>query len=145
MNAWAAQPMPISATCWYGGRLAVRLSGSGAAVRAARERIGGEPLEGGAAAQLWSGVREQTAPFFQGPAPLWRFSVPSTAPALKAAGERLIEWGGALRWLRGSEPAEALRERAAAVGGHATLFRGASQAPPRSRRLRPRLPPSTGD
>ena len=124
MNAWAAQPMPISATCWYGGRQAVRLSGSGAAVRAARERIGGEPLEGGAAAQLWSGVREQTAPFFQGPAPLWRFSVPSTAPALKAAGERLIEWGGALRWLRSSEPAAALRERAAAVGGHATLFRG---------------------
>ena len=50
--------------------------------------------------------------------------MPSTAPALKAAGERLIEWGGALRWLRSSEPAAALRERAAAVGGHATLFRG---------------------
>jgi glycolate oxidase FAD binding subunit len=123
MNAWAGQPLPISATCWHAGLLAVRLSGSGPALRAARERIGGETVEPAAAAQLWQGVREQSVAFFGGPAPLWRLSVPSSAPPLRLAGEQLIEWGGALRWLRSSQPADSLRDAAAAAGGHATLFR----------------------
>jgi glycolate oxidase FAD binding subunit len=50
--------------------------------------------------------------------------VPSTAEPLALAGDQLIEWGGALRWLRTSEPAVALRGRASALNGHATLFRG---------------------
>jgi glycolate oxidase FAD binding subunit len=124
MNAWAGQPLPISATCWYQARLAVRLSGSGAALRAARQRIGGQPVGTEVAARLWQQVREHTAPFFEGPAPLWRFSLPSTAPALKGVSDQLIEWGGALRWVRVPEAAAVLRERAAALGGHATLFRG---------------------
>jgi glycolate oxidase FAD binding subunit len=124
MNAWAGQPLPVSATCWHAGRLAVRLSGSGPALRAARERIGGEPVEPAAAGQLWRAIREQTAAFFEGPAPLWRLSVRSNAPPLRVAGTQLIEWGGALRWLRGSEPAATMRTAAAALGGHATLFRG---------------------
>jgi glycolate oxidase FAD binding subunit len=124
MNAWAGQPLPVSATCWHAGRLAVRLSGSGPALRAARERIGGEAVERAAAAQFWQGVREQTAAFFEGPAPLWRLSVPSKAPPLRLAGAQLIEWGGALRWLRSPEPAGTLRAAAAAAAGHATSFRG---------------------
>jgi glycolate oxidase FAD binding subunit len=52
-----------------------------------------------------------------------RLSVPSSAPPLRLAGEQLIEWGGALRWLRSAEPAASLRGAAAALGGHATLFR----------------------
>ena len=123
MNAWGGKPLPISATCWHGGRLAVRLSGSAAAVRAARPVLGGEPLEAASAARLWQEVREQTGPFFQGPAPLWRMSLPSAAAPLQVGGDQLIEWGGALRWLRSTEAGTALRERAAAVGGHATRFR----------------------
>jgi len=128
MNQWAGQPLPVSATRWHDGLLAVRLSGSGAAVRAARERLGGEPLDGAQAARLWHGLREQSDPFFQGPAPLWRISVPSAAPALDGADPGLIEWGGALRWLRTQEPAAALRARVAALGGHATLFRGGDRS-----------------
>jgi glycolate oxidase FAD binding subunit len=124
LNAWAGQPLPISASRWHDGRLAVRLSGSGAALRAAHERLGGEPIPPAAAAQLWVALREQTEPFFQGPAPLWRISLPSHAPPLALAGDQLIEWGGALRWLRSSQSAAQLRARAAALGGHATLFRG---------------------
>ena len=41
-------------------------------------------------------------------------------------GAQLIEWGGALRWLRSDAPAETLRARARDLGGHATLFRGPS-------------------
>jgi glycolate oxidase FAD binding subunit len=124
MNAWGGQPLPISATCWYRQRLSVRLSGSGAAVRAGRERIGGEALDAPSAERLWREVREHTGTFFEGAVPLWRFSVPSTAAPLALAGDQVIEWGGALRWLRSSEPAVTLRGRASALHGHATCFRG---------------------
>jgi glycolate oxidase FAD binding subunit len=40
----------------------------------------------------------------------------------------LIEWGGALRWLKTDAPAQAVRAAASRAGGHATLFRGADKA-----------------
>ena len=43
---------------------------------------------------------------------------------LALAGDELIEWHGAQRWLATALPAAQVREAAAAVGGHATLFRG---------------------
>jgi glycolate oxidase FAD binding subunit len=59
----------------------------------------------------------------EGGAKLWRLSLPSTAPELKLHGEQLIEWGGAQRWVVTPLPTGAVREAAASVGGHATLFR----------------------
>ena len=38
-------------------------------------------------------------------------------------GARLVEWGGALRWVVTGAQAELVREVATAAGGHATLFR----------------------
>src|ERR1043166_647197 len=65
------------------------------------------------------GGREHRHVFFDGPQPLWRVAVPSVCPPLGASGDSLIEWGGALRWLRGAEA----RALAAKADGHATLFR----------------------
>jgi len=121
MNEWAGQPLPVSATTWLDGILQVRLSGARAAVAEAQAKIGGEAVDGAA---LWHGLREQTDPYFGGDAPLWRLALPSTAPAIDLAGAQLIEWGGAQRWLRSEAPAAEIRARAAACGGHATLFRG---------------------
>jgi len=121
MNEWAGKPLPISATAWRDGVLHARLSGAGAAVRQARADLGGEPVDGN---MIWAALREQTDDFFAGATPLWRISVPSIAPALGLAGAQLIEWGGAQRWLRSDAPADEIRRRAAACGGHATLFRG---------------------
>ncbi len=121
MNDWAGKPLPVSATTWHDGVLQVRLSGAGAAVAEAQTKIGGEAVDGAA---LWHGLREQTDPYFGGDAPLWRLALPSTAPALDLAGTQLVEWGGAQRWLRSDAPAAEIRARAAACGGHATLFRG---------------------
>jgi glycolate oxidase FAD binding subunit len=116
--AWGRRPLPLSATLVQAGRLHLRLSGSGQGVRAAREALGGE--EGDAA--IWREVREQTLALFRSDLPLWRVSLPPAAAALP--GEALTEWGGALRWIAGEEPGESVRQRAAALGGHATLFRG---------------------
>ena len=49
--------------------------------------------------------------------------MPQTAPPLALAGEQLIEWHGAQRWLATRAAGGAVRDAAAAVGGHATLFR----------------------
>jgi glycolate oxidase FAD binding subunit len=116
MNAWAGQPLPISGTAWHAGRLCVRLSGAEPAVRAAAEKIGGTRVQ---AQQLWHDVREHRHAFFGGSAPLWRLAVPSVCPPLGAPGGTLIEWSGALRWLRIQDA----RAIAAQTGGHATRFR----------------------
>jgi glycolate oxidase FAD binding subunit len=124
LNAWAGQPLPLSASVWHEGVLSVRLSGSRAAVTDARSRLGGELLESSSADAFWAHIREQTHPFFAGAEPLWRVCVPSTMPTLELRGRQLIEWGGALRWLRTAQAAGDVRATAQQGGGHATRFRG---------------------
>jgi glycolate oxidase FAD binding subunit len=123
LNRWGGQPLPVSASAWIAGLLYVRLAGSDAALAAAVRTLGGEPLEPQAAQQFWFGIREQTHPFFAGALPLWRLSLPSASPPLALADPQLIEWGGALRWLRSALPAAELRAQAGRLGGHATRFR----------------------
>ena len=52
----------------------------------------------------------------------------ATAP-LDAAGGELIEWSGALRWLRSEAPAGEIRTRAERTGGTAMLWRGHRDGP----------------
>ena len=124
MNRWAGQPLPVSASAWHDGELALRLSGSEAGVRAAAAKLGGERI----GAQFWQAIREHESPFFAGEEPLWRVCVPSNAAPLALRGRELVEWGGALRWLKSSESAQAVREAARRAGGHATLFRAADKS-----------------
>ena len=125
LNAWGGQPWPVSASAWRDGLLQLRLSGAPAAIAATRREVGGEESDG---ASFWETVREQRHSFFAGDEPLWRVSVPSTAPPLELGEAQLIEWGGALRWLRTTRPAATVRARAAQLGGHATLFRGGERS-----------------
>ncbi len=128
LNKWGAKPLPISASAWTGGELGVRLSGAAAAVAAAHKKIGGELVDDAQGERFWTGIREQTEPFFRNDAPLWRISVPSTTPPLKLPGEPLIEWGGALRWLCSRADARTVRDAAKRARGHATLFRGGDKS-----------------
>jgi glycolate oxidase FAD binding subunit len=127
MNKWGGQPLPLTATCYREGRLYARLAGAESAVLAASRQVGGSALPDAAA--FWSSVREQQHEFFtagERNAPLWRLSVRATAPYADLGGAQLIEWGGALRWLRPTAQPDPARLRAWARqhGGHATLFRG---------------------
>jgi glycolate oxidase FAD binding subunit len=128
INRWAGQPLPLAATCWQDNVLTLRLCGAQSGIHAACEKLGGERVGETEADNFWSALREQTAPFFAGDAPLWRFSLPSVTPPLDLPGPVLIEWGGAQRWLRGGVDAAGLREAAARAGGHATLFRGGDKS-----------------
>ncbi|NMM37588.1 MAG: glycolate oxidase subunit GlcE [Glaciimonas sp.] len=135
LNAWAGQPLPISASAWHDGVLILRLSGAPAAVSAAQSKLGGEAVPDQDAEQFWTPLREQSNGFFvcDGPeqAALWRLSVPGTSAPLLKKYAQLIEWGGAQRWLKtDSSPATTAIVRAAAfqAGGHATLFRGGDKS-----------------
>lgn len=123
LNRWAGQPLPISASAWQDGELGLRLSGAPGAIRAAADKIGGERMDQATTEGFWSGIREQTDPFFAGAAPLWRLSLRSNAPQLELPGAQLMEWGGALRWLKSNADAATVRAAAAGASGHATLFR----------------------
>ena len=130
-NRLRAQPLPVSATSWHDGVAHVRLSGSPSAVRAARESLGGSMLDDTEADAWWLGLRNQTHAFFaDGPLAdmrLWRLSLPATAPLDVPAGD-LIEWSGALRWLRSAAPAAHVRAMAEKLGGSATLWCGRRDA-----------------
>ena len=130
VNELLGQPLPLNASAWWDGMLVLRLAGAEAAVQSALARLGGERVEPALADPFWLGLRDHTDEFFVGAAKavlsgaaLWRLSVPAVTPPLKLSGEQLVEWGGAQRWICTSAPAATLREAAAAVGGHAVLFR----------------------
>jgi len=125
MNAWAGLPLPISATAHVDNALTLRLSGAEAGVRAARQKIGGEEVADGTG--FWRSLRDQRAAFFEGDAPLWRLSLKPTTAPLDLAGPQLLEWNGALRWLRSRADAATVQAAAAAAGGHATLFRASDK------------------
>jgi FAD/FMN-containing dehydrogenase len=138
--AWGVRPLPLHASAWFDGRLAVRLAGARAAVDEATEILcaavpGGELLEQDAARHWWDSIRDQRHQFFSFTAAdlargegLWRLSVPANAPPLRLAGRQLIEWGGALRWWRSDAPAAVMRDAAAGAGGHASLVRATDKS-----------------
>ena len=132
LNRWGGQPLPLNASCWADGQLAVRLRGAHAAIASAVQQMGGHVLDDERAQRQWTALRDQALPFFRlapGEA-LWRASVPDTATPLNL-GPTLVEWHGAQRWIKATpQDAPRVREAAARAGGHATLFRGGDGVTP---------------
>ncbi len=128
---WGGKPYPLDASAWWNGNLVVRLRGAPAAVEEAAAAIGGDRIEPALAEPFWRGLRNHDDDFFVAAkeaiehqdATLWRLALPQAAPPLGLAGDELIEWHGAQRWLVTSLPADAVRAATVAAGGHATIFR----------------------
>lgn len=116
---------PVSATCFDGDTLYIRLSGSEGAVSAGRQAIGGDAL--GADQAFWHRLKEQRHGFFTSEQPLWRLSVASDTPPMALDGKWLYEWGGALRWLISNAAANHVQAAAESAGGHASCFRRRQQ------------------
>jgi len=126
-NRWAALPLPLSGASWSQGRAWVRLSGAPAAVRAARQQIGGDLIDTPLAAGFWSALRHCQVPLFAAER-IWRLSLPPATPPPPLPGEPLIDWLGALRWYA-DVPAEiAVRDVARAAQGTALRWRGPTPA-----------------
>jgi glycolate oxidase FAD binding subunit len=124
-RSWLAErmrgPAPLSGAFHDGARLHLRLSGGEAGVAAARADLGGddEPLG------VWDDICDLRHPALAGERPLWRLTLPQTAP-IPAVGDVVAwDWAGAQVWLAADAPPQAVWDGAAAVGGHATHWRGA--------------------
>ena len=143
-NALLNRGLPLTATAWHRGVLHLRWSGAaGSALRAAKE-AGGDVLSEEAGGDFWGLVRDHRHSFFGGGENLWRIGCAPLSPVWGSedseggegveggeggvgveggVGSQLIEWRGALRWLRGSRAAA--EKVARHCGGHLTLFRAA--------------------
>jgi len=115
------RPVPLSGAYHEAGRLHLRLAGGEAGVAAMAEELGGEdePMA------FWDVVRDQRRAGLAGDGPLWRLTLPQTAPIPSCGDAVAWDWAGALVWLRSDRAADEIWSAAAAAGGHATLFRGA--------------------
>jgi glycolate oxidase FAD binding subunit len=136
-NTLAAQPLPISASCYVDGQLTIRLSGMEQGVQSAAASIGGETLAD--ASRFWQQLREHQLAFFPAEQPLWRLSVPPAAAPLPLEGDMLVDWGGAQRWLRSEQAADTIRSVTGSAGGHASLFRGGNRSDEVFHPLQPQL------
>jgi glycolate oxidase FAD binding subunit len=128
----ARKPLPVSATCFDENALHIRLSGTQAAVQAARKLVGGDELQSGD--DFWKKLKEHESAYFNSTMDVWRLSIASNAPVLNLEGKALYEWNGAQRWLISEERDEAIRDQVSRQGGHAVCFR---QRNPRSNVFHP--------
>jgi glycolate oxidase FAD binding subunit len=144
-NRWSRRPLPLSATSWHDGVARVRLSAVPSAVDAARAALGGTPLDAAEAGRWWAELRDHAQPFLAPREPLWRLSVAATAPPLGLPGTMLVEWAGALRWVRTTAAPEDVHAAARRAGGSAALWHGRGRAaafealPPALRAIHQRL------
>ena len=125
LHQWAREPLPISASCFYQGKLYIRLSGTEKAIYKAGQTIGSELITD--AADFWQSITNQTHAFFHGKQALWRLSLASNTAPLSPTDETLYEWGGALRWVKSDASRESLCPDGRLENGHCTLFRTAGE------------------
>jgi glycolate oxidase FAD binding subunit len=128
-NRWSRRPLPLSATSWFGGRAHVRLSGAAPAVEAACLSLGGRELPADESCRWWDGLRHCRLEFLAARESLWRLVLPATTAPLALSGTTLIEWAGALRWLRTTESPARVRAVVAAAGGTAACWHAPAGQP----------------
>ena len=149
MSRALASPYEISGAAWIDGAVWLRFEGFAASVAYRAEAVQ-QDLSGFGASHLnpkadWTRVRD--AEPLHGADAIWRVSVkPSDGPIVAGAVHEgcacVMDWGGGLLWI-GQTGGDAgathrqLQGHVAALGGHATLFKG----PDRLRRAGPVFQP----
>ena len=125
VNKICAQAYPVSATCFDGTQLFLRLSGTESGVNKSLDMLGGETLKD--ATSFWKDLKNQRHSFFNSTKRIWRLSLKPATPPLEIMGEQLIEWHGAQRWLTSDQNPEIIREIINQHGGHAIIFKNAKE------------------
>ncbi|WP_298222275.1 FAD-binding protein [Acidocella sp.] len=147
------QPVDVAAAAHLPGQATlIRLDGFGPSVASRRAHLNAvltkygapEAMDEAEAAPLWATCQGGGA-LPSGP-PLWRLSLPprralaSIAPLLAMGGDYVADWAGGLIWLSLAGHEEVIRQRAAHVGGHATLARAPAELRERLPALHPQPP-----
>ena len=132
MQALAGLGLPITASAYVNDTMYTRLSGSELSINAAAKKLNSNgrvqnTVNTSDAVELWAQLREHAHPFFQNESSLWRISVPALTKPVELDGNWLYDWAGMQRWLFTDASANTVRNQSAAIGGHATLYRGSEQ------------------
>ena len=123
MSALQRRPLPLTGACYLQNTLHLRASGAAAGVEALERELKERGFSSSEDTGFWQGLRDHGLAFFQGPAPLWRFSVAANS-SLPFDDECLIDWGGSQRWLRGSGSLTDFAGLIPAGAGEVCQFRG---------------------
>lgn len=127
LHSWSQTPLPVSASSFHDSTLRLRLSGTEKSVAAAIKSIGGDKDNNHEAEKYWSQLKEHKLDFFKNDKTLWRISLSSDIDNMGISdcnkNNTLIEWGGALRWIKLDTPWQEIHQAATELDGHATLFR----------------------
>ena len=117
--------LPVSATSWLDGIVAVRLSASEQVLKSCKAKIRGDEQQDSDV--FWQSIRDHSHEFFNEDKPLWRFSFPPNTPEISQLEDKpLLEWGGAQRWINSNTPVNIIRHIAESNKGYATLFNSKS-------------------
>lgn len=130
MNQLAATAKPLTGACWVDNKLHLRLSGASSSVQSSAQQwqteYGFEISEN--SADFWQLLNQYQHPFMcDEDDRLWRFSVKSSAAPIEAAGDTLIDWVGAQRWVKGEQDFNKLQLLAEQAGGSVSLWRGGNR------------------
>lgn len=129
INSLSAKNLPISASCYHDEHLYIRLSSSEKNTQAASQIISKETAgtEISDSEIFWKKICHQQHEFFNTDSPIARLSVSATCDDIEFEGEQLIEWGGALRWLKTSTDIKTIREKIKSLNGHVTAYKNFDQ------------------
>ena len=135
INSLIESGLPVSASCHDGQSLVVRFSGYEREITSLEDVLQQQAAMGEFKEETspgyWRELCEQRTAFFNSDRELWRLSLaPNTK--LDLPGETLVEWNGALRWLKSDAQPEVVFDALKKVNGSATLFRNSSAVMPES-------------
>ena len=119
IQRWIRQGLPVSASCFLKDTLYIRLGSTHSAVKQSLNIISRdfdiEEIDN----NFWLQIKNQTHDFFTRTQNLWRCSHQATTEIYEEAGEQLIEWNGALRWIHSDNN---LYSIAGEFNGHAQRY-----------------------
>mgnify|MGYP001812610956 FL=1 len=121
LHKWSRRSMPLSAASFFQGQAFIRLSGAASSIEDAMNKLPPEMKQ--TATDYWHKLNEQQLSFFDSSSPIYRLVVPASAPYDTFTAECLVDWGGALRWIKTSLPFSEVQNHAAGLGGTASVYR----------------------
>lgn len=127
INNLTHKGFPVSASCQHDKHLVLRFSAGEQEISkldsSLQQHVGAMDFEEELMTSYWHNLREQRSSFFAGDADIWRISLAPNTAKLELSGDTLIEWNGALRWLKTNSSDQTIFKKVASKNGSATLFR----------------------
>jgi len=124
IQQWLKLGLPISASCYFNNALSIRLSSTHSAVKKSASVINTLFNSEEISNDFWLGIKNQSHTFFStanlgNNENLWRCSHQPDTKLYNDTETQLIEWNGALRWIKSDKD---LYNDAEKHNGHATLY-----------------------